>query len=408
MQRSCLRFVPALVLILFLLPSTVLNAQTESVLYSFGQNGDSGEPIFPPTVGSDGSLYGIVGNEGALWLYQLTQSQDGTWNFAIIVSLLNSSDSGPWPLVTDPAGNLYGETWRGGEYDAGTVFELSPSPTGWTQTTLHNFSFTGKDGNSPSCCLMRDSSGNLYGTTNFGGGSDGCENNGCGTAFELSPTTGGGWSESILHAFRENDDGNEPSGCLTMDATGNLYGTTQFGGNGVGIVFELTPANGSWKEKILHRFSNNGKDGYSPLAGLALDSHGNLFGVANGGAYAGGTVFELSPTANGGWGERVIHNFGSGNDLGPDLLVDLLVDSAGNLYGTSYRGGLYYAGDVFELSPSVKGSWKETRLHNFDDVDGSDGTNPQAGLVFGPSGVLYGVTFYGGTYNSGTVFEVIP
>jgi uncharacterized repeat protein (TIGR03803 family) len=391
-------------------------AQTETVLYSFGENGEYSGPMFSPVVGPDGALYGSVwGGSTGSSVYQLTLSQDGSWSETIIASQPSGSVVSNYALVGDSAGNLYGATAGGGEYDGGTVFELSPGPAGWTETILHSFSLTGKDGNFPSGGLILDNAGNIYGTTTFGGGTGACERNGCGTVFELSPGTGGTWSEAILHVFVDKgEDGEEPNGALVMDPAGNLYGTTQYGGTGFGVAFELMPAVGPWKEKMLHRFLNNGTDGYSPLAGLALDSKGNLFGTTPwGGTHdtgpgdPGGTAYELSPTPNGGWEERIIHNFGYENDGGPEL-VALLVDSADNLYGTTTEGGLVYSGDVFELSPSIHGSWKETRLHNFHDTNGSDGTRPTTGLVFGPSGVLYGVTGTGGTYNLGTVYEVVP
>jgi uncharacterized repeat protein (TIGR03803 family) len=397
----------AVVLAVSFLSVMPADAQTESVLYSFGPT--FLQPYFPPVVGPGGVLYGsLISGQ----VYQLTPSTGNTWTEAIIGSQLPSSYFGP-PLAIDPDGNLYGTSNSGG----GTVFELSPSLGGWTTTILHSFSIGGTDGIQPYAAVILDSAGNIYGTTAYGGGSSVCQPllNGCGTVFELSPAVGGGWSEKILHRFVssvEGLDGEVPYGPLVMDAKGNLYGTTLEGGYGWGVAYELTPADGAWREKILHRFSyfNSGTDGKYPSAGLALDASGNLFGTTTGGGEFGrGTAFELSPTANGGWQEKVIHNFGNGINGTLSLAGDgLLVDSADNLYGTTVNGGTYGRGAVFQLSPSLSGSWTEKILHSFEGTKGSDGDTPNTGLVFGPSGALYGVTNYGGTYNEGTVFEVVP
>jgi uncharacterized repeat protein (TIGR03803 family) len=396
------------VVVVSLMMATNASAQTESVLFSFVDE----PPYFPPVMGPGGVLYGsLVSGQ----VYQLAPTTGNTWTEAIIGSHLPDSELGP-PMAIDQDGNLYGTSNASG---GGTVFELSPSLGGWTTTILHSFSLGGADGIYPEGAVILDSAGNIYGTTAYGGGSSVCQFgfvlNGCGTVFELSPAVGGGWSEKILHRFVSSDeglDGEVPYGPLVMDAEGNLYGTTLDGGYGWGVAYELTPADGAWKEKILHRFSyfNSGTDGKAPSAGLALDASGNLFGTTGGGGVFGrGTAFELSPTANGGWQEKVIHNFGNGINGSPSIEGDgLLVDSADNLYGTTANGGTYGRGSVFQLSPSSSGSWTEKILHSFEGTKGSDGDTPYTGLVFGPSGTLYGVTYYGGTNNQGTVFEVVP
>jgi uncharacterized repeat protein (TIGR03803 family) len=387
------------VVVVSLMLATNASAQTESVLFSFVDE----PPYFPPVVGPGGVLYGsLVSGQ----LYQLTPTTGNTWTEDIIGG--QASELGE-PLAIDSGGNLYGTGLE-------TVFELSPSLGGWTTTILHTF-IGGTDGIEPEAAVILDSAGNIYGTTAYGGGSSVCYGavNGCGTVFELSPAIGGGWSEKILHRFVSSDeglDGEVPYGPLVMDAEGNLYGTTLDGGYGWGVAYELTPVVGAWKEKILHRFSyfNSGTDGKYPSAGLALDASGNLFGTTpSGGVFGRGTAFELLPTANGGWQEKVIHNFGNGTNGTLSLEGDgLLVDSADNLYGTTYNGGTYGRGSVFELSPSSSGGWTEKILHSFEGTRGSDGDTPNTSLVFGPSGTLYGVTYYGGTYNQGTVFEVVP
>ena len=322
----------------------------------------------------------------------------------------SASQSG---LIFDAAGNLYGTTGTGGTDTVGTVFELSPMANGdWSETVLHNFHGNSPDGWNPHAGLIFDAAGNLYGTTSGGG------TYGRGTVFELSPTQGGLWTEKVLYSFGNSTDGVYPAyGALIFDAAGNLYGTTSSGGThncqgngGCGTVFQLSPTvGGAWTETVLYNFGN-GTDGYSPEAGLVLDAAGNLFGTtAYGGAngcavaqYSGcGTVFELTPVAGGGWTETVVHNFGSGTD-GVLPIAGLTFDTAGNLYGTTEVGGPSNVGTVFQLSPMTGGGWSETVIHSFN-VD-SGGWGPAAGtLVFDAAGSLYGSAFSGNT-----AFQLTP
>src|ERR1019366_2578878 len=276
------------------------------------------------------------------------------------------------------------------------------------EKVLHNFNNDGTDGYYPEVGLIVDAAGNLYGTTTAGGAYN------SGTGFELTPAAGGGWTETVLHNFGNGTDGATPYAGLIFDAAGNLYGTTQYGGTyGVGTVFELTPAGGgSWTEKVLYSFNHNGADGGVPAAGLIFDAAGNLYGTTvNGGTGSNcvlgcGTVFELTPAAGGGWTEQVLHSFNNNGADGSTPFAGLIFDAAGNLYGTTFAGGTYGYGTVFELTPAAGGGWTETVLHNFG--NGTDGTAPYAGLIFDAAGNLYGTTFVGGTYGYGTVFEVTP
>jgi uncharacterized repeat protein (TIGR03803 family) len=160
-----------------------------------------------------------------------------------------------------------------------------------------------------------------------------------------------------VHNFQSNfRDGFNPDAGLIFDGSGNLYGTTSSGGSdGYGAVFELTPkAGGGWTEKLLHSFIVNGKnDGNSPVSGLVLDSSGNLYGTTQyGGTYYVGTVFELTPKAGGGWTEKIVHNFDSNNHKdGYSPVAGLIIDATGNLFGTTYSGGTYGYGTVFEIKP---------------------------------------------------------
>jgi uncharacterized repeat protein (TIGR03803 family) len=244
----------------------------------------------------------------------------------------------------------------------------------------------------------------LYGTTVDGGGVTSY-----GTVFELTPSAGGVWTETVLHTFAySGTDGYTPLAGLVFDASGNLYGTTVNGGAyKYGTVFELTPtAGGGWTETVLHSFNNKGTDGYWPYASLILDASGNLYGTTlNGGTSNVGTVFELTPTAGGGWTETVLHNFRGKDGYNPNS--SLIFDAAGNLYGTTVKGGHYGYGTVFELTPTAGGIWAETLLHSFNN-NGTDGYWPYAGLIFDAVGNLYGTSYLGGAHGFGTVFEITP
>jgi uncharacterized repeat protein (TIGR03803 family) len=318
------------------------------------------------------------------------------------------------PLVRDTKGNLYGTTVYGGTYaggleGCGTAFELTPAGI---ETILHNFGETATDGCNPQAGLVRDTEGNLYGTTSFGGTYD------YGTVFELAPSG----TETILHSFDKNGtDGIDPTAGLVLDTKGNLYGTTEYGGTGecsrgCGTVFELTP---SGTETILHSFNsvNDGTDGISPLAPLVRDTEGNLYGTTvSGGIYGVGTVFEVTSSGT----ETILHSFAETATDGGRPYGGLVMDTQGNLYGTTYNGAKTGSclpsgcGSVFKLTLSGT----ETTLHRFVD-NGTDGTRPNAGLVRDTEGNLYGTTLYGGTYGyggtgqcrpdgCGTVFEVTP
>jgi uncharacterized repeat protein (TIGR03803 family) len=332
-------------------------------------------------------------------------------------------------LIFDASGNLYGTTIEGGAFGgglAGIAFELSPKAGGgWTEKVLHNFGH-GLDGSRPLAGLVIDAESNLYGTTTEGGAY------GEGTAFELSPKAGGGWTEKVLHSFGHGQDGSVPDAGLIFDAAGNLYGTTSGGGTGTncgaaacGIVFELSPkATGGWFEKVLHSFNGNAVegtfgDGADPVAGLTFDAAGNLYGTTYvggfvycleyvGGPYGGcGTVFELSPAGDGTWTEKVIDYFTPGDGLGQNPEAGVIFDASGNLYGTALYGGIIGYGTVYELTPGSSGNWTGTVLHNFD-YNGTDGANPGAGLILDRAGNLYGTTWFGGTDTNGIAFELMP
>ncbi len=335
------------------------------------------------------------------------------WNEKVLHSFNNNGTDGYEPyffgsLIFDAAGNLYGTTYAGGIYGYGTAFELSPAGGSWTETVLYNFGNGMGDGRNPRAGLIFDATGNLYGTSTTGGTS------GYGTVFELTPTGGGGWTERVLYSFGNTPDGAYANAVLIFDGAGNLYGTTELGGaNGpYGTVFELTPtAGGGWTEKVLHSFAN-GTDGARPLASVIFDAAGNLYGTTTeGGTNRDGTVFELTPTAGGGWTETLLHSFNNNGTDGFLPNAGLIFDATGNLYGTTYYGGAgggcqpNGCGTVFELTPTAGGGWTEQVLFSFNSTDGAI---PVVGLIFDATGNLYGATTEGGTLNAGTVFELTP
>jgi uncharacterized repeat protein (TIGR03803 family) len=313
-------------------------------------------------------------------------------------------------LIFDASGNLYGTTEYGGAYGDGTVFELTPTVSGgWTEKVLHHFNHNVGDGYR-AVGLVIDASGNLYGTTTFGGAHK------AGTVFELAPTAGG-WIEKILYSFGANaKDGYWPGAGLILDSAGNLYGTTSEDsshGSFGGTVFELKRTAGGWAEQVLHTFGENVKGGYYPIAGLVFDGEGNLYGTTfNGGADGYGAVFELTPDAGGGWTASVLYSFSGNGTDGSGPGSSLIFDLSGNLYGTTYYGGTntvcsYGCGTVFELSPGSGGGWADKVLHSFN-INGADGYLSVAGLIFDGAGNLYVATEEGGTYDKGGVFKLTP
>jgi uncharacterized repeat protein (TIGR03803 family) len=289
----------------------------------------------------------------------------------------------------------------------GTVFELSLVNGKWTEKVLHSFNQDGKDGSFPAASLILDRDGNLYGTTVEGGPLSVCYQSGCGVAFELLPGKNGEWTEKILYTFHFYSSG--PYYALVMDKSGNLYGTDSITGKYLdGVVFELVPSNGKWTQKVLHTFKLDGKDGANPDSSLILDQQGNLYGAtSNGGPLSGcngqtcGTVFELSPGNNGKWTEKVLYSFNSKDGAFPGSIT---FDASGNLYGSAQGGYGNGFGTVFELTPN-NGKWTEKVLHSFSGAP--DGAYP-GNVILDTAGHLYGATWMGGAYDYGAVFEIIP
>jgi uncharacterized repeat protein (TIGR03803 family) len=323
-------------------------------------------------------------------------------SFSLLYQFKSGRDgSSPYSnLLLDQQGNLYGTTLIDGAYSYGTVFKVTPAGK---ETVLHSFTGTGGDGATPVAPLIMDAAGNLYGTTEYGGiFGYACGPNGCGTVFKIDSAG----KETVLYRFTGvAGDGMNPEQGLLRDSKGNLYGTTFQGGtydtsgNSYGIVFKLTPAG---KETVLHSFNPTEPpydDGGWPLRGsLVRDSAGNLYGTTyTGGLGSLGTVFKLLPNRQ----INILHSFFGGDD-GMYPYGSLVRDPAGNLYGVTYFGGAFEGGTVFKLDANNN----ETIVHSFGGA--GDGAPPGAGLAMDRAGNLYGTTTEGGSSYFGTVFELDP
>lgn len=394
--------------VLILCAAISVGAQTVNVLHNFTGGSDGLEPYANLAVDKAGNLYSTTiagGNGGGGTVFRLKHQGSG-WTFATLYSFpqYQADGANPYaPVIVGPNGTLYGTTFDGGRGGAcfgsgcGTVFNLRPPATfcrsiscPWTETILYRFQGNNhKDGGNPYGSLVFDASGNIYGTTTIGGRYQ------SGTVYELTPSNGG-WTETILYSFTGGTDGANPDSSLTFDQVGNLYGTTYAGGNyGLGTVFELTPSGSGWSENVIYHFQG-GNDGATPYAGVTFDSSGNLFGATVGAST--GVVFELTPS-NGSWTYTVLHALSGDGSFG-----NLIIDTSGNVYGSAVEGGIGY-GSIFELTPS-SGNWAYTDLYDF--TGKTDGWGPFGGVIRDEAGNLYGTTYIGGAYGDGVVFEFTP
>jgi uncharacterized repeat protein (TIGR03803 family) len=317
-------------------------------------------------------------------------------------------------LIFDASGNLYGTTTvGGGPAEGGTVFELTPTANGWVETVLYSFQ-GGTDGDYPNASLVMDGAGNLYGTTLYGGTGP-CAVSGCGTVFELMPPVNGGpWTESILYSFQDGADGTFPSAGVILDKFGNVYGTTGNGGDlaecsgqGCGTVFELSAVSGVWAETTLYSFQGYPQDGATPK-GLTMDSHGNLYGATTwGGVEDIGTIYELSPF-DGTWSEKILYTFPAGEVRGHGLQGSnpdstLVFNSKGDLFGTAQGGNQDgCCGVVFALTPSSGGNWNES-VYRFSSENGAASAGT---LLFDAEGNLYGTSPSSGSFRQGTAYRL--
>jgi len=398
-------------------------AQTETILHNFtGATNDGADPQQVGLLALGGKFYGdtLFGGANALGaVFAMRPQSNGTWQVSVLYSFTDGND-GKYPLgslVADSVGNLYGVASFGGAFSAGVAYKLSKTSNGsWQLTVLWAFG-GGGDAAYPFAGLAIDKSGNLYGTTTTGG------LYGQGTVFELSPSSGGSWTEQVLYSFGASaSDGINPYDPVIIDAAGNLYGTTAGGGSnscdqftlGCGTVFKLSPGTGGWTETIIHYFENNGTDGFYTLAPLVMDPRGNLYGATQfgggssqcqfGGLTEGcGVVFKLTPSSSGVWPEHILYTFTGGTSPSQPSSA-LTFDTAGNIYGeTAFTSTS--DGSVYRLTRSTSGQWGLTTLLNF---NGTNGSNPQGGLIFGAGGHLFGTTVTGGASGLGVVFQITP
>lgn len=387
-------------------------AQTLTVLHNFTGFPEGKTPAAGLSMDQQGRLYGTTseGGDGACdfgagcgVVYRLKRAGSG-WVSEVLQTF--TGPNGLIPLdrvVFGPDGALYGTAQDGGTFSRGVVFRLTPPPNlchaitcPWRETLLHEFGQDDVEGDFPAAEVLFDQAGNIYGTTQSGGGL------GRGVVYKLT-RSGSNWIYSVLYDFPASDDGSTPYAGLIFDQAGNLYGTTEYGGPmNWGTVYKLTPSGGSWQETILHDF--NGNDGAVPLAGVLFDQAGNLFGatVSGGDSNFVGSVFELVP-AGGGWNLSTLHRFPIQNGYATGPWADLTMDSAGDLLGTT-RNSSSGCGQVFKLTPQG-GTWTFTTIHEF---QGNDGCEPQSRVLIDASGNLYGTTRRGGTHLSGVVWEITP
>jgi len=415
----------ALVLVLIattIVAAPAAHAQTFTVLHSFTGGLDGANPGAGLTMDGGDHLYGtaVLGGatgscsypDGCGTAFRMTHAGSG-WTFAPIYSF----NSNPSSRVTiGPDGTLYGSNYAG-------LYNLRPPATPpfsvitpWTGTVIYQFVFN--YGIDPMGDLVFDREGNLYGTNYDGGVVNTCSGGlGCGTVYELTLSQGV-WTLARLYVLTGQSDGTDPMSGVLLDQAGNVYVASSQGyyDNGAqwGALFELTRSGSGWTETTLHDFQDG--TGIIPVGGLISDSAGNIYGttVATTGNGGGGTVFKLTPSGSG-WIFDTLYTLSGGGSgrTGPE--GKLLLDASGNLYGTTYREGAYGKGSVFKLTPG-NGGWTYASLHDF--TGGGDGANPLDGLVMDSSGNLYGTTYAGGItgsrcdssfyYQCGVVFEIAP
>jgi uncharacterized repeat protein (TIGR03803 family) len=381
------------------------------LLHSFGGPGDGNNPDGSPMLDAKGDLYGVTsggpGEYGNGTVYELTPQANGTWKETILHSFQDGND-GAIPqgaLVLDSVHDLYG-TLVGDVGDSYGIFELSRGSGGWTNTHIYT------DAAGPG--LLIDSLGNLYGNmtpSQYGYAAIG----------ELSPGTDG-WNYTALYSFCSHqpcEDGWGPPAPPIWGGKGNMYGTTDYGGNGkpycqrsgdggCGVLFKMMPnGDGTWTYRVLHRFASSSTDGQVPGGGFVMDAAGNLYGnTEGGGVHDNGTIFKFS-FSKGRWRQTVLYDFPNCRD-GCIPYDAMAIDGAGNLYGGA-NGGLpdcdgYECGVVFKVSQQKNGKWKYSVLHK---LTAADGEYP-LGVIIDAKGNLYGTTFMFGKYNAGTAFEIIP
>lgn len=399
-------FLFCLILFVFAICSTSsLQAQTFTVIHSFTGGPDGGSPFTGLAMDAGGSLYGtaIYGGTNGLGLVFKIKRSGADWIETPLYSF-SANETGGMPLTLPtfgPGGALYTATSGQFPQCCGTVLRLQPSGSAprsvappWNGNVLHQF--TGPDGKYLQGNLTFDQAGNIYGVGEEGG------TTGLGVIYELS-RSGSEWNETVLYDVQGTSDGAYPTSGLSFDSSGNLYGVMMSAGpHNCGTIYKLSPSGSAWTESTVYAFTC-GSDGSEPYGGLLRDHAGNLYGTTVWGPNGGGTVFELSPTG-GGWTFQTIYTFTDNSHP----FAALISDASGNLYGTTSTGGAFGDGRVYQLvpPPGGQGSWTFHSLHVF--TSGSDGTSPVGALVMDSSGNLYGTNQAGGSSGFGVAFEITP
>lgn len=390
-------------------------AGSGKVLYSFTGKNDGASPYGPLVFDSAGNLYGTTyagGTSGQGTVFKLSLA-NGKWTETVIHNFAGYPNDGGGPesgLVFDAAGNIYGTTWTGGKNAAGTVYKLARQSNGtYKQNILYNFNCCdGSDGaQNPSQGVYLDGNNTIYGVTQYGGNVILCYDDevGCGTFYKLTRDSSG-WHETVLYNFAQTPDGALPWGPLVRDKTGNFYGASLFGGSSdySGTVFKLAPGSkGEWTESVVYTDDTDSGEG---VMGVALDNAGNLYAVGSPG------VTELTPNSSGGFTPTRIYSFGNPPSPG-NPYSGVVISKSGVLYGTTAWGGggskLSCGGNgcgtVYQVK-ETSGQWSGSVVYNF--LNSAKGDGPQAPVILDSKGNLYGTTAGGGAYGYGAVYEVTP
>lgn len=400
--RSGLRAGRVLLCLSFIAVFTTLPAQAQTLitLHTFAGQMDGGAPEGLVAVDRAGNVYGSSPDGGSYrgGAVFRASSRHGAWTLTPIYDFQRGQDgSDPLAGVTlGPDGAIYGTTLQGGgtgctdNMGCGTVFRLTPQASfcrmvlcPWTETVIYH----AVNPSDPSVFfggVIVDNAGNVYGMSVAGG------TNNCGVVYKLSPS-GGSYTLSEPYSFQCGNDGADSLGTLGMDAAGNLYGMATYGGQfGYGTVFKLVHSAGGYTFQLLYSFTG-GADGAMPVSNVVLDSAGNVYGASG----EGGGIFQITPSG----AYTLIDTQAS------FLQAPISIDAAGSIYGTTYTGGTHDAGSIFKLAYS-NGVWTHTILHSF---DGNDGALPLSGVGFDASGNLYGTTtFAGGPADDGTLWQLTP
>jgi uncharacterized repeat protein (TIGR03803 family) len=391
---------------IFVLSLATVSAATTDVIFSFAE--DDGEYADTDLeTDNAGNIYGTTvlgGNFGSGTVFQLSLTPNG-WVHTVLYSFTGGADGGePYKGVSlDRAGNLYGTAVTGGsgscEGGCGVVYRLTKSGGTWTQTVIHAFT-GGDDGSGPGARVTVDRSGNIYGMAPTGGA------NGLGTIYKIHQRPRGDPTFSVIHTFTGGADGSTGSAGRMILRHGRLFGAATTGGTyGSGIIFELTPTDvGEWDLRPVYSFRGQ-PDGSFPYGAILFDGSGNVYGTTYyGGTNGIGAVYKLSTRPTGEWGEEIIYSFQDGTD-GNSPISNLVFDAAGNLYGTTSEGGAG-SGVIFKLSPVGGGQWIESVVHSFQGPP--DGSFAYNGMVVDRFGNFYGATVHGGMNDDGSVYKFTP